>query len=122
MPIIDLTIVVNNAHPVPPDEAQRLADALGSALAMAPGRLWLRLHALPASHYAENDSQLSASELPAFLTVLHARRPEGPALAEEAALLARVVAEVLGREASHIHIEYQASGAGRMAFGGRLVP
>jgi hypothetical protein len=86
-----------------------------------PGRLWLRLHALPGSNYAENGAPLAPSELPIFVTVLHARRPEDDALRVQALALTQAVAAAVARAQTQVHVTYAASGAGRMAFGGNLV-
>ena len=117
MPIIDL-----HWAGAPPagaqDLADRLADALGDALGQPPGRLWLRLHSLHA--YAENGG-LPAGAAPVFVTVLHARPPAGQALRAEIAAVTAAVAAVVGRPRERVHVEYAAPGAGRIAFGGRLI-
>jgi hypothetical protein len=117
MPILDVLLVADS---VPPGLAQAAADAAGGVLNAAPGRVWVRVQALPVAHYAENG--VAAPEpSPAFVTVLHARPPEGAARSGEARALAEALAPVLQRPPERVHIEYAAAGAGRIAFGGRLV-
>lgn len=119
MPIIDVHFAGSLPSEADAQElAARLADALGDALAQPPGRLWLRLHPLP--HYAENGG-LPAGAAPVFVTVLHATPPAGEALRAEIAALTAAVAAVAGRPRERVHVEYAPAGAGRIAFGGRLV-
>ena len=118
MPIVDVQWV--GALPPDPDAlAAALADAIGDALQQPPGRVWLRLHHL--AHYAENGGP-QAGAPPVFVTVLHARPPTGGALAAEVAGVTAAVAAVTGRPRERVHLDYAPAGAGRMAFGGRLVP
>jgi hypothetical protein len=58
---------------------------------------------------------------PVFVTVLKSRVPKRSTLKDDTAQLARVIAKVLNRSASNVHIFYQPDGAGRVAFGGNLV-
>ena len=120
MPIIDVTLVTDERHAIPPRLAQRVADQLGSALGLSTGHLWVRLHILPAMHYAENGMAIATEELPAFVQLLHSRPPTGDALAREAALVSLAVGSAIGRDPSRIHVEYAPPGMGRMAFGGQL--
>lgn len=121
MPIVDVSVVMESGRVVQAEWARAIADALGYALQLPPGRLWVRLQTLPAGQYAENAAEVSTAELPVFVTILHARPPGGVSLEEEVQVITRVVAETLGRPASHVHLEYATPGAGRLAFGGRLV-
>lgn len=116
MPILD----VHWAGPPPPspdDMAAAIANAAGDALQQAPGRVWVRLHLV---HYAENGGALAGAP-PVFVTVLHARPPTAEALRVEVALLTAAIADASARPRDRVHLEYAAPGAGRMAFGGRLV-
>ncbi len=121
MPILDIEPVLDAAAPIDPALAQRLTDAAAAVLGCAPGRLWLRLRPLPAERYAENGAVLVDGERPTFVTVLHAHPPEGDARAREAAALTAAIASVLGQSAERVHVQYAPAGAGRQAFGGRLV-
>ena len=100
--------------------AEALADVIGDALNLAPGRVWVRLQPLPADHYAENGGPLQGA-LPVFVGIVHAHPPVGAALKAEVTALAQAVAGVCGRPAERVHLEYAPAGAGRIAFGGRLV-
>ncbi|MFN7571425.1 MAG: tautomerase family protein [Betaproteobacteria bacterium] len=119
MPIVDVQIV---AAPTPADApTQALADALGKVFGSAPGRTWVRVQRLPATHYAENARALAEGEWPVFVTVLHARAPQGTARVEELRAVTAAVAQCLRRPVERVHVRYAADGAGRQAFGGVLV-
>jgi len=122
VPILDIEIVQADAAPaLAAGLAQALADAAGRSLGAAPGRTWIRLRSLPASHYAESGSVVAVEDLPVFVTLLHARPPQGDALAVEVRALTRVLAACLGRAPERVHLQYAPAGAGRQAFGGELV-
>lgn len=121
MPIIDIEVVCAAGNPAAAVSATALASALGRTLGTGPGRTWVRLRVLDASAYAENDSPVSESELPVFVTVLHAHPPTGPSQELEVQALTRTVAEALARPAERVHVQYAPAAAGRQAFGGRLV-
>lgn len=104
-----------------PGLAQTVADSLGQVFGAEPGRVWVRLERIDRGHYAENGCAVDDDELPVFVHVLHARLPVGEALAAEARSIAGEVAAVLKRSADRVHVEYAPPGAGRIAFGGRLV-
>lgn len=115
MPIVDVHCV---GAPLP--AAGALADVVGDALHLPPGRVWVRLHLLAAEQYAENGGPLSGA-LPVFVRILHAHPPLGAALTAEIATLTSAVASICGRPAERVHIEYAPPGAGRVAFGGQLI-
>ncbi len=121
MPILDVEPVQAAHAAVDPTLAPRLADAAAAVFGQAPGRVWVRLRPLPAAQYAENGVAIVADESPVFITVLHARPPEGDARAREAAALTSAIARVFGCADEHVHLLYAPAGAGRQAFGGRLV-
>jgi len=122
MPILDVELVQSDgAAPPAASLAQALADAGGGVFGSLPGRTWVRLRVLPAPQYAENDASVAPDQLPAFVTVLHAWPPEGEALAGEVAALTQALAICLGRAPGCVHVQYAPPGAGRQAFGGKLV-
>lgn len=99
--------------------AQRLADAAASVFGSAPQGTWVRLRALPLDWYAENGG--SEGVLPVFVHVIERVAPEKSALEERVAKLAAVVAQATGRPSDNVHVIYEPPGAGRVAFGGRIV-
>jgi phenylpyruvate tautomerase PptA (4-oxalocrotonate tautomerase family) len=123
MPNVDIELVTRTNGTVAMGLAQSLADAVGRALDSPTGRTWVRLHVLAPEHYAENGSPPGMSDLPVFVTVLKHSTPAAPELEAEVSALTDVVATVLGRASSSVHIEYAPAARGRLAFGfgGKLV-
>ena len=121
MPIVDVELVADPAASAAMVSARAVADALGQALASPPGQTWVRLRVLGAGAYAENGVDVGAAELPVFVTVLHARPPVGAALVAEVSALTVALAHCLARASDRVHVQYAPPGAGRQAFGGRLV-
>jgi len=121
MPILDIEIVASDSDPNPPANLTRsLADVAAQVFDSPPGRVWVKLRVIPSTGYAEN-GDMPGNVYPVFVTVLRARVPEGSALENEVAQLTEVIAKVLNRPAENVHVFYQPDGAGRVAFGGRLV-
>ena len=121
MPILDIEIVGSLATGGKPPLAQVLADAAGRVFAAPPGTTWVRVRTLPLDAYAENGAAVAPADAPVFVTVRKRRAPEGAELAAEIGALTGVIASVLERPASRVHVGYEASAAGRMAFGGKVV-
>jgi len=121
MPILDIEVVADGDAALIDDVAQRLADAAGEVLGTPAGRTWVRLRTLPRTSYAENGG--APDELrPVFVSLLKARRPPPDQIGDEARRLCSAIADVLRRPVENVHVLYQADAAGRIAFGGELVP
>jgi phenylpyruvate tautomerase PptA (4-oxalocrotonate tautomerase family) len=121
MPILDVEPVVDTRSPIDPTLVQRIADAASPVFGSAPGRVWVRLRPLPAAQYAENAATVAHDERPVFVSVLHAHPPQGDARVEEVAALTDAIARALAGAPQRMHVQYAPAGAGRQAFGGRLV-
>lgn len=121
MPILTVEIVVTENESLAPNLASAIADAAGEIFGSAPGRTWVRLHALPAGSYAENAVDPRATPHPVFVTVLKAAPPAGDELTHEVARLTAAIATLCSRPADGVHIFYEAAAAGRVAFGGTPV-
>jgi len=119
MPIVDVEIVGGNDH-AEAGLARTLAVALGDVFASPPGSTWVRLRSLPQACYAENGGA-DAGAPPVFVTVLQAQPATGGALRDEVLRVTAAVAIAVGRPADRVHVQYAPAGAGRQAFGGRLV-
>jgi len=121
MPIVDIQLVVAGTDSVPAGLVQAVANALGQLFESPPGHTWVRASTLSASNYAENGPRPATGDLPVFVTLLLAEPPQGDARAIQAARITTAVAAAVGRNAGSVHLEYAASGKGRMAFGGVLM-
>ena len=121
MPIIDIELVCEAESDSSVVTARALAEALGQVFGSPPGRAWVRLHLLASGAYAENGVTVEASELPAFVTILHSHPPSGAVLVAEAAAVTDAVAKCISRRPERVHVQYAPAGAGRQAFGGRIV-
>jgi phenylpyruvate tautomerase PptA (4-oxalocrotonate tautomerase family) len=121
MPIVTVEVVGGTECADEPSRTQALADAAGQALNSPPGQTWVRLLTLTRNQYAENESPIDAGELPVFVTVLKRQLPSSVELQTEITVLTRAIAQVIGRPAACVHVEYAAAALGRVAFGGTLV-
>ena len=121
MPIVDVTIVVGRDEEVTPGLTQTLADGIGRVLNSPPGQTWVRLHPITQDRYAENNSSLSSTGLPVFVTMLTRKTLDQSELVATIAKLTQAISEATGRPSHGVHIEYAPSAIGRVAFGGKLV-
>lgn len=121
MPIVTIEVVADAEHAIDHGLARSLADAVGRALNSPSGQTWLRLRPLARDQYAENESQVGVDELPVFVTVLKREPPSGAELEAEVTALTRAIAQVIGRPAACVHIEYAPAAIGRVSFGGAIV-
>jgi phenylpyruvate tautomerase PptA (4-oxalocrotonate tautomerase family) len=121
MPIVTVEVVGDTDRALEEKFAQTLADAVGRALESPPGQTWVRLRSLGRNEYAENGPLADTAELPVFVTILKRKSPAGAELQAEVAALTHAVAQVIGRPAACVHIEYAPAAVGRVSFGGRLV-
>ena len=116
MPIVDVEVV---AAKVDPKLAQPLADAIGHAFKAEPGKVWVRLRALPPAFYAENHAKEPPQ--PVFVTILSRSPPRGPTLDRRIGQITEAVARLTGRPPQNVHVLFEQGSAGRIAFGGQLV-
>lgn len=121
MPILDVEVVLRPEETLPAGRARTIAVRAGQVFGAAPGATWVKLHALPAADYAENGTEPDAGVHPVFVTVLKAQVPVPAALQAEITALTQAVAEACDRSPENVHVLYLPAGAGRVAFGGRLV-
>jgi phenylpyruvate tautomerase PptA (4-oxalocrotonate tautomerase family) len=119
VPIVDVEFVSGAA--APGTSVQELADALGQVFGTPPGNVWVRVRPLDRAAYAENGVYLGVGELPVFVTILRVNLPQGAALQAEVAAVTELVAQWMARAPERVHVIYAPEGAGRQAFGGRLV-
>ena len=115
MPLLDVELYEAPA----PGLAQRLADAVGQALASPPGHTLVRVRPQDPQHYGVNGP--APDELPVFVNILHREPPQGVALESEVRALTALVAAVIGKPENHVHVRYAIAAAGRQAVGGTLL-
>ena len=121
MPILDIEIVASDSsRGLPAELTQTLAEAAAQVFDSPPGSVWVKLRIIPSEEYAENGG-LPKDVYPVFVTVLKSRVQKGSELEVEIAQLTEAIARVLKRPKTNVHIFYQPDGAGRVAFGGKLV-
>jgi hypothetical protein len=94
---------------------------VGRVFGTEPGRTWIRLRELSAARYAEDGGE-SGAFFPVFVTVLKARLPRGEELEREVRDLAKEIGSACRRSPENVHILYEPPAAGRIAFGGTLLP
>ena len=122
MPIIDVEIVLLPGETVRSGLAAEIADRCGEVFGSPPGNTWVKLHLTPRDHYAENGGGPSVSVYPVFASVLKVRLPSPDALRAEVSRLTAAIAQATGRPEEHVHVAYSPEGAGRVAFGGEIMP
>lgn len=124
MPIVTLELIEDEMHqPVRANALKTLTDELGELFNSAPSGTWVKLRYLPREHYAENATTLETTIRPTFVEVLKRDADTSSTdRAAEAARIAEIVALHLNRPIANTHIIYVPPGAGRVAFGGRLIP
>lgn len=122
MPIVQVEIVAQPDEPMPIGLAARLADKLGAYWASPPQGTWVKIARLDARLYAENGGGLLPGIAPVFVTVLKAQLPAQEQLRAEVSAVAQIVAACCGRPLEQVHVLVLPPGAGRIAFGGELMP
>jgi phenylpyruvate tautomerase PptA (4-oxalocrotonate tautomerase family) len=120
MPILDIELVGEVDAVDGGALAQRIADAAGEVLKSPRQATWVRVRVLRPDSYAENGGA-PVSNGPVFVSVLKRSNPEGEALAKEVRDLTDAIAQACGRPSENVHVRYEVPGAGRQAFGGKLV-
>lgn len=119
MPILNVEIVAHPHERFSPHLAADLADRSGHIFGSPPGNTWIKVRFIAPENYAENDSQDGV--FPVFVSILKAQLPPADDLQAEVAQLTEAIAQICDRPRQNVHILYLPPGAGRVAFGGKLV-
>ena len=75
MPILDVTLVLQEVEELPDELTDRLAKSAPRAMDSEPAGTWVRLHTLASDRYADGDGGPATSVRPVFVPVLKATRP-----------------------------------------------
>jgi len=121
MPILEVEIVIRSNETLRDGLAGELANCCGEIFGSRPGTTWVKLKTIARDNYAENGGGMPEAVLPVFVSVLKAGHPAPDALKLEADWLAHTVAQVCDRLPENVHIIYLPEGAGRVAFGGKII-
>lgn len=120
MPIVDVEIVGDFNEPEA-SLSRSLADRLAEVFGSPPGQTWVRLRNLPLNCYAENGESEPHGANAVFVTVIKGALDEPQRRELEASRIAQVVAAVCSRSPERVHVLFEPPGAGRIAFGGKLM-
>jgi phenylpyruvate tautomerase PptA (4-oxalocrotonate tautomerase family) len=120
MPVLEVEIVGEPERVDRSTLAQRLADAAAVILKSPPQGTWIRLRVLHPQDYAESGG--TAADLrPVFVSVMTRLQPTPETVESEVRELTAAIAAVCNRPLENVHVRYELPGAGRQAFGGRIV-
>lgn len=120
MPIVTIEAVAFDPDRISHDLVRRTADAIGQALGVAPGKVWVRLRALPKSSYAQSGVDAAQTPEPVFVQLLRSRLPGADQLEADLVAVTQAVAACLGKLEQDVHVEFMPHGLGRIALGGRV--
>lgn len=130
MPIVSIELLQDSvgAERVPEATVRALADGLGALFGSKPAGTWVKISYLDRGSYAENHAQnaeengLPPDVRPVFIQVIKGELQPEAELRDEAKRVCELVAGLLQRPAENTHVIYEPPAAGRIAFGGKLVP
>ena len=95
---------------------EKLFASIADVLHSVPQSTWVKIRFLADDAYAENGGGAADGELPVFVSVLQAAPPRDTLLAEQALRLAVAIAKACGRSSERVHIVFEPSATGRVAF------
>lgn len=104
----------------PQGAARQLADTLGTLTQSAPGHVWVRIVPCDPSLYAENETDAPPENV--WVRVILRALPAESALAALARASSELFARTFGCSIDDVHVYFDPPAAGRIAFGGELVP
>jgi hypothetical protein len=121
MPVLEIELVGEPG--LRKDLGRLLADA--AARVLSPdrrGATWVKLGWTQKWHYAENGWDERETPDPVFVRLLVAAWPDETERADTSRRLAEALAPLCDRSPELVHILWEPPAAGRVAFGGRLLP
>jgi phenylpyruvate tautomerase PptA (4-oxalocrotonate tautomerase family) len=122
MPIIEFQIIGNLEISDKKDFRKELINGLANIFGSENKSVWCKFNFIPVENYIENDnSGLSIPlPLPIFLKILNYQNKSIEECKKEAIIISEFVSKVCNRPKENIHILYEPSAKGRIAFGGIL--
>ena len=116
MPILEVEVVGQQQGDPPTEKlAERIAQAVGKALGVPNGQLWVKVSKLSAMSYAENGPPTGT--LPVFVRVL-VRTRDPSVWPQRAATINVAVAEATNRKRESVHVIFEPDATARVFFGG----
>lgn len=101
--------------------AQSLADAGSPAFPPEQREVWLQVRYTPHRDWAVSRGSSSGRPSPILVHVLREVNPQGRDLKQEIRGITAAVARVTGRPEENVHVTFEPSARGRVAFGGKLL-
>lgn len=117
MPILDVEVVGHNQRE---GLAQSLADAAEKVFETNKGNIWVKVHFIPKSQYAENGGTPETLN-PVFITAQLGQSYGKKDQDQVAVELTEAFSKVIDRPKENIHIIFEPSLRGRIAFGGKML-
>jgi phenylpyruvate tautomerase PptA (4-oxalocrotonate tautomerase family) len=121
VPILDVEIVLRPGEAIRRGLAAELADRAAEVFGGAPQTTWVKVTGLTTDQYAENGPESLEDVQPVFVSVLKAKLPRPDEMQEEISRLVAAIAQVCRCPQERVHVLYLPEGAGRVAFGGKLL-
>ena len=120
MPIIQIQQISDSA---PPNHQviKDIADQLANLWQLPKGKVWVSYQTIPVEQYAECGTELAETPRPIFVQVIRSKTPEESTLAKEVPTITDLVAQALQHPRERVHVLFDSSAAGRIAFGGKFV-
>ena len=122
MPILSVQLIGAPPAAVLRGLPQRVADAAGEVFRTPPQTTWVTVSVVPRSRYAENGGGPPRGAKPVLVRVVKGVWPSRAAMEGEVEALTKAIARAVRRPPAGVHVVYEPEAAGRIAFGGRLVP
>jgi len=120
MPILNVEIVTKENESLNSTLAQEIADIAGEVLNSSPQGTWVKVRSIEPYQYAENGGAAFGTS-PVIVSVIKGGLQDRAELESEVQELTARIASICDRRAENVHIIYEPPGAGRVAFGGKLV-
>lgn len=121
MPIVTIEVIGPLETINSNDLTQKLANELGKIFDSAPGSTWVKVQYLDKINYAENDVNKHNTPSPIFVSILKRKIPSNIRIHQEIDKLSTLIANVYNRKIENVHLIYEPSAEGRIAFGGKLL-